>query len=60
MSAPTDRSMPAVSTTYVMPVAAMSNTLAWIRTLMRLAPVRNLGCARAKTTISIKPTESSG
>ena len=52
MLAPTDRSMPAISSTKVMPIAMIAMCADWVRMLMKLTGVRKRPDSRPKTTTS--------
>ena len=53
---PTDRSMPPVAITNVMPIASTPTTLAWRRTLSMLSEVRNASGSRIAPPIRIRAT----
>src|SRR5882672_920902 len=59
MTAPTDKSTPAVSNTKVMPVATMPVAEVWMRILTRLSPARNFGDI-APNTASTMTNKKSG
>ncbi len=58
MLAPTERSMPATSSTKVMPMAMMAICAAWVRMLMKLIGVRKRGERLAKTASSTRNRSS--
>ena len=53
---PTERSMPPVAITNVMPIASTPTTEAWRRTLSMLSDVRNESGSRIAPTIRIRAT----